>query len=297
MGNSTTSKQPHRLGSLARAVVASAAVAGLAVTAGTGFMLQSTIDDQTRRVAETAALRAASEPDPAQLGANRDILVARAVGAADEAVAGAEPVVASAAGKVDAAALTATLAQLEASELMDPARVFELIAAARTQADDLAAAIAEWDRVEAERKAAEEAARIEAERIEAERAARQAAGQSAAGGGAGTGGGGGPAAPANPSGAQQIAREMIAGRYGWGDDQFGCLVAVWNYESGWNVSASNPNGAYGIPQALPGSKMASHGADWQSNPATQISWGIDYIAGRYGNPCGAWGHIQSTGWY
>ncbi len=58
------------------------------------------------------------------------------------------------------------------------------------------------------------------------------------------------------------------------------------------------DGAYGIPQALPGSKMASHGADWQTNPATQISWGgIDYIAGRYGNPCGAWAQIQSAGWY
>ena len=97
--------------------------------------------------------------------------------------------------------------------------------------------------------------------------------------------------------AQAIARGMLAG-YGWGDDQFGCLVALWDRESGWNSQAYNASsGAYGIPQALPGSKMASAGADWQTNAATQISWGLGYIAGRYGNPCGAWSHSESVGWY
>ena len=86
--------------------------------------------------------------------------------------------------------------------------------------------------------------------------------------------------------------------YGWGQDQFSCLDSLWNAESGWNVSASNPSsGAYGIPQALPGSKMASAGPDWQTNAATQIRWGLGYIQGLYGSPCGAWGHEQSTGWY
>ncbi len=86
--------------------------------------------------------------------------------------------------------------------------------------------------------------------------------------------------------------------YGWGDDQFGCLVALWNKESGWNYQAYNrSSGAYGIPQALPGSKMGSAGADWQSNAATQVAWGLGYISGRYGSPCGAWSHSQSTGWY
>ena len=90
---------------------------------------------------------------------------------------------------------------------------------------------------------------------------------------------------------------MLAG-YGWGDDQFSCIVSLWNRESGWNYQAYNrSSGAYGIPQALPGSKMASAGADWQTNPATQIAWGYGYIAGRYGSPCGAWGHSQSAGWY
>jgi hypothetical protein len=75
-------------------------------------------------------------------------------------------------------------------------------------------------------------------------------------------------------------------------------VALWNRESGWNVYASNAgSGAYGIPQALPGSKMGSVGADWATNPATQITWGLNYVQGRYGTPCGAWASFQSKGWY
>ncbi|WP_160050630.1 MULTISPECIES: lytic transglycosylase domain-containing protein [unclassified Nocardiopsis] len=95
-----------------------------------------------------------------------------------------------------------------------------------------------------------------------------------------------------------IALQMVLAE-GWGADQFhGCLEPLWEKESNWNHTAQNPSsGAYGIPQALPGSKMASHGSDWQSNPATQIAWGIDYIKGRYGTPCDAWSHSQSVGWY
>jgi len=100
----------------------------------------------------------------------------------------------------------------------------------------------------------------------------------------------------DPGSAQAIGHEMVLAR-GWGEDQFACLVALFNRESHWNVYAANPSGAYGIPQALPGSKMASAGADWATNPATQITWGLNYITGRYGTPCGAWAHSQSTGWY
>ena len=101
----------------------------------------------------------------------------------------------------------------------------------------------------------------------------------------------------DPGTAQAIAYEMVLAR-GWGDDQFACLVALWNRESGWRVNAYNASsGAYGIPQSLPGSKMASAGADWETNPATQISWGLGYIGGRYGTPCGAWDHSESVGWY
>ncbi|WP_243728617.1 lytic transglycosylase domain-containing protein [Microbacterium sp. BK668] len=101
----------------------------------------------------------------------------------------------------------------------------------------------------------------------------------------------------DPGSAQAIAYDMVRAR-GWGDEQFSCLVALWNKESGWRVNAYNrSSGAYGIPQALPGSKMGSAGADWETNAATQITWGLGYIGGRYGTPCGAWGHSQSTGWY
>ena len=100
----------------------------------------------------------------------------------------------------------------------------------------------------------------------------------------------------DPGSAQAIGHDMVIAR-GWGEDQFACLVALFNRESGWNVYAANPSGAYGIPQALPGSKMATAGADWATNPATQITWGLGYIAARYGTPCGAWGHSQSAGWY
>ena len=63
------------------------------------------------------------------------------------------------------------------------------------------------------------------------------------------------------------------------------------------MHAANPSGAYGIPQALPGSKMASVGADWRDNAVTQIKWGLGYIADRYGSPCGAWAHSEGHGWY
>ncbi len=84
---------------------------------------------------------------------------------------------------------------------------------------------------------------------------------------------------------------------GFAIDQMGCLSQLWDRESGWNPHASNPSGAYGIPQALPGDKMAAYGDDWQDNAATQIKWGLSYIKGKYSTPCGAWQHSQDTGWY
>jgi hypothetical protein len=85
---------------------------------------------------------------------------------------------------------------------------------------------------------------------------------------------------------------------GFGMDQVPCLVKLWDRESHWNTTAKNPSsGAYGIAQASPGSKMASVGADWKTNPDTQIKWGLGYIKSRYGNPCGAWAHSEDTGWY
>ncbi|MFP3465073.1 lytic transglycosylase domain-containing protein [Leifsonia sp. SIMBA_070] len=107
-------------------------------------------------------------------------------------------------------------------------------------------------------------------------------------------GGSAPSAPVpDPGTAKAIAYQMVHDR-GWGDDQYSCLVQLWNHESGWRVNASNPSGAYGIPQALPGSKM---GPGWETDASVQISWGLGYVGGRYGTPCGAWGVWQSQGWY
>jgi hypothetical protein len=105
------------------------------------------------------------------------------------------------------------------------------------------------------------------------------------------------AAVADPSGAQAIAAGLAAER-GWTGAEFDALVALWSRESGWRVNAANSSScAYGIPQALPGSKMASVGADWLTNPATQITWGLNYIQGGYGDPIAALAHSDSAGWY
>lgn len=85
---------------------------------------------------------------------------------------------------------------------------------------------------------------------------------------------------------------------GFGIDQFPCLEKLWDHESGWNAKAENKgSGAYGIPQALPGSKMGSVADDWRTNAATQIKWGLGYVKGRYKSPCGAWSHFQNAGSY
>ena len=102
--------------------------------------------------------------------------------------------------------------------------------------------------------------------------------------------------PPNPGTAQSIGFNMLAS-FGFATSQWGCLDNLWNQESGWRYNAENASGAYGIPQALPGSKMASAGADWLTNPTTQIKWGLGYIKSIYATPCGAWGHEEADGWY
>jgi hypothetical protein len=102
--------------------------------------------------------------------------------------------------------------------------------------------------------------------------------------------------PPSPGTAQAIAYRML-GSFGFSTSQFGCLDDIWSRESGWRYNAENASGAYGIPQALPGSKMASAGADWATNPATQIRWGLGYIKATYGTPCNAWAFWQAHGWY
>ena len=97
---------------------------------------------------------------------------------------------------------------------------------------------------------------------------------------------------------REIARQMMLNKYNWGEAQFACYDHIIMRESRWLWYADNPtSSAYGIPQALPGSKMASAGADWRTNPATQIKWGLGYVAERYGTPCSAWSFKRSHGWY
>ncbi len=184
------------------------------------------------------------------------------------------------------------------------AAVDQRVAELRGNLDAAVAKKAEEEAAEKARQEAEAAAAAAAQAAEEAAAQRAASSTSSSSASSSTGGGssapfatGGGSGDNSPAGAQATARGMVSAR-GWGDDQFSCLVSLWNKESGWNYQAYNASsGAFGIPQALPGSKMSSAGADWQTNAATQISWGLGYISGRYGDPCGAWGHSQSTGWY
>jgi hypothetical protein len=106
------------------------------------------------------------------------------------------------------------------------------------------------------------------------------------------------AAPPDPGTAQADAYSLLPSFGFSAAAQFPCLNDIWTRESGWRYNAENGlSGAYGIPQALPGSKMASAGPDWQTNVTTQIKWGLGYIAGRYGTPCGAWAFWQAHSWY
>ena len=101
----------------------------------------------------------------------------------------------------------------------------------------------------------------------------------------------------NKGSVQNIAYGKMSG-FGWGRDQYSCLVKLWDRESNWRINAFNPSsGAYGIPQALPGNKMATAGPDWLTNPETQINWGLNYISARYGSPCSALSHSDQLRWY
>ncbi len=105
-----------------------------------------------------------------------------------------------------------------------------------------------------------------------------------------------PVASPDPGTAQSIAYGLLAS-FGFSTSQFGCLQDLWQRESGWSYDAENPSGAYGIPQSLPGSKMASAGADWETDPRTQIIWGLGYIKNVYGSPCAAWDFELANNYY
>jgi hypothetical protein len=174
-------------------------------------------------------------------------------------------------GKVDTTDLTVQIAQLDDSDELPSLTVAAFTDQLRKTTATVAQKVAAYD--------AEQARKAEAARVAARAAALSLARTN------------------TPDGARAAARTMASGRYGWSDGQFSCLSSLWQKESGWNYRAYNPSGATGIPQALPGSKMASAGSDWQTNAATQIAWGLDYIKRAYGSPCAAWGHSQSMNWY
>jgi hypothetical protein len=216
--------------------------------------------------------------------------IAQATTAAKDAVASADALTAevSAAGLdlgetapvVDTTELQGDVEDL-AERASTPAVELTLLAVAAEQRTD--EVVSETATLQAaftaaqEQKAAEDAAAAAAEQAAAEAAAL---------------------ANANTvDGAKATAQAMAASEYGWGADQFSCLSSLWQKESSWNYQAYNPSGATGIPQALPGSKMASAGSDWQTSAATQIAWGLGYISSVYGTPCSAWSHSQSSNWY
>ena len=134
-------------------------------------------------------------------------------------------------------------------------------------------------KAEAERKAAERRAAEKKRRAAEKRAARARAAQGG-----------------TPSQNRALGMQMCTDR-GWSASQCQDLGTLWQKESGWNARAHNSSGAHGIPQALPGSKMASAGPNWQTNARTQIAWGLGYIESRYGNPSNALAHSHRTGWY
>ena len=197
------------------------------------------------------------------------------------------------------AALTATVAVIAGAPLLSSALGAQpavampeswedqrAVDAANAGQSHAAAVKAEVKRKEAERKARAKAkakakAKAEKERRAAE--ARAARARAAQGG--------------TPAQNRALGMQMCADR-GWSASQCNDLGTLWQKESGWNSRAHNgSSGAHGIPQALPGSKMSSHGSDWATSPRTQIAWGMDYIAGRYGNPSNALAHSHSRGWY
>ncbi|MEU9373856.1 transglycosylase SLT domain-containing protein [Streptomyces sp. NPDC048255] len=156
--------------------------------------------------------------------------------------------------------------------------------AARVQAAETAKSKkAEAEKAEADKKAADEA-KLKKEREEKEQAASRSAARDA--------GDFAPQSSYTVAQVKAIAQQMVPA------GQFQCFSNIINQESTWNYKAVNSSsGAYGLVQALPGSKMASAGADWRTNPATQIKWGLNYMNERYGSPCGAWSFHQANNWY
>ena len=237
-----------------RLIIAGAiAAAGLLV--GTGFTVQNAVTAQARAEA-TATLNATSGLRSEQLGAYSAIAAAKAIDTAKDTITAANATLAAADGKVDASGLAASVASLSDYQRIPTDKILDLTKTTRAEAAKTAAAAAAFDQAQADAAAAAAAAAAEA-----------------------------LAAANTPDGARATARDLAASTYGWGDDQFQCLDKLWQKESGWSYTAYNASsGATGIPQSLPGSKMASAGSDWETNATTQIIWGLGYINGSLRDP-------------
>ncbi|WP_439692245.1 phospholipase [Curtobacterium sp. SP.BCo] len=219
---------------------------------------------------------ASATPAPALSGTALD----RAQAAAT--IATARTVVETANAKTDTGPLERRIDALDDYRKLSGAALTSRISSTVETTTDTADASATQDKRDADAKAAAAAA---AQRAAAERAAAAEAARK-------------QAAANTVAGAKATASSLAASQYGWGSDQFQCLDNLWTKESGWNYQAVNANGgATGIPQALPGSKMATIAADWRTNATTQITWGLQYISASYGTPCAAWAHSQASNFY
>ncbi len=172
------------------------------------------------------------------------------------------------------------------------------LASEQAQAErDADAAAVLLDEIKAERSATAERVSRDAERVALEQAAAAAAAAEAAAAAAEAAAAAAAAEALTNADPRGLGQSMAADR-GWSGAQWSCLESLWQRESNWDPTARNPSsGAFGIPQSLPGSKMATAGSDWETNPATQIAWGLGYIGDRYGTPCSAWAHSEANNWY
>lgn len=235
-------------------------------------------------------------------GTTEEITEAHADQLAETTIADANAVVAVAKDKVDTSPLTASVASLAGYKTLKPATVAVLATFTDGAKERIQAAVVEADRVAAEQAAAAAAAAAAAEaaaKAAAEAAAAEAAAEAAQAAKAAEAAAAEKRANVNtPDGARSYAASLAASQYGWGSGEFSCLNKLWQKESNWSYTAYNASsGATGIPQALPGSKMASAGSDWKTNAATQVAWGLKYIDDVYGNPCSAWSKSQAVNWY
>jgi hypothetical protein len=216
------------------------------------------------------------------------------VGAVVGVAAGSEP---SAAQPVDTAAGTSTvLADIPAGQQVQQASLTQQ-AQAQSDAADAGArkAAEEAARKHAAKAAADKkkAAEAAAAKAKAAKEAKEKAEQSVSTKSAASNASFPVQASYTTAQVQAMAQSIIGN-----SSQYACFSNIVTRESGWNYTATNASsGAYGLVQALPGSKMASAGADWRTNPATQIKWGLNYMNSRYGSPCGAWSFWQANSWY